>query len=149
MNVLKEENSALKKKNKELEDDSEMTCSSQADQLNKNSKDKIYDKKASALAYRNLEAERNRKLRQLTKRIGKLEAENSVILAKKKPNFNTRRLRLRNRKRKRTSRASINLESQIEQLHVVTRDNPLYIIPTKRTNLIQGGRVGATALAKF
>ena len=82
LNALKE-NSALKKQNKELEDNFEMTCSSKADQLNMNAKYKINDKKASALAFHNLEAESNIKLRRLTKRIGQLEAENSVIQAKK------------------------------------------------------------------
>ena len=83
MNALKEENSALKKKNKELEENFDMTCSFQADQLNKNAKDKINDEEASALACRNLEAENNRKTRHLMKRIGELEAESSGIRAKK------------------------------------------------------------------
>ena len=35
----------------------DITCSSQADQLNRNAKEQIDDEKASALACRNLEAE--------------------------------------------------------------------------------------------
>ena len=61
LNALKEENSALKKKNKELEENFDMTCSSQADQLKKNAKEKINDEEASALACLNLEAVNNRK----------------------------------------------------------------------------------------
>ena len=79
LNALNEENSALKKENKELGD----TCAYQAYQLNKNAKGKIDDEEASGLAYRKLEAESNRKILQLTKRIVKLQAENFVILAKK------------------------------------------------------------------
>ena len=60
-----------------------MTCSYQADQLNKNAKEKINDEEASALACRNLEAENNRKTRHLMKRIRELEAESSGIRAKK------------------------------------------------------------------
>ena len=73
----------MKKKNEELEENFEETCSYQAYQFNENVKDKINDREASALAYRNLEADSNRKIRLLLKRIGKLEAENSCILAKK------------------------------------------------------------------
>ena len=62
LNALKEKNSALKKINIELEETFDMTCSFQADQLNKNAKDKINDEEASALAYRKLEAESNRKI---------------------------------------------------------------------------------------
>ena len=83
LNAVIVENSALKKINKELESTFEMTCSSQADQLNKNAKDKIGAEEASGLAYRKLEAECNRKILQLKKRIVKLQAEKCVILAKK------------------------------------------------------------------
>ena len=41
------------------------------------------------------------------------------------------------------------LESQIEQLHVATLDNPLLVIPAKRTNLNIGSGVGATVFGKI
>ena len=138
---------ALKKINKELEDNFEMTCSSQADQLNKNAKDKIDAEEASGLAYRKLEAECNRKILQLKKRIVKLQAEIALSWPKKYKT-KTRCLHLIQNKKNDLVRIQ-KLESQIEQLHVVTRDNPLFIIPTKRTNLKQGDRVGATVLGKI
>ena len=94
-----------------------------------------------------MEAESNREIRLLIKRIGKLDAENSGILAKIYK-FETRCSRLRQSKKNDLVRIK-KLESQIEQLHVVTRDNPLFIIPTKRTNLKKGARVGATVLGKI
>ena len=49
LNAVNEENSALKKINKELEDNFEMTCSSQADQLNKNKKTRLTLRKLAGL----------------------------------------------------------------------------------------------------
>ena len=60
----------------------ELTCSHQRDELNKYAKGKINDDEASALAFRNMQAESNRKLHQLMRRIGQLEADNSVAHSK-------------------------------------------------------------------
>ena len=81
------------------------------------------------------------------KRIDKLVAEIPVSW-KKKYKYNTHCSRLRQNKKTDLVRIK-KLESQIEQLRVATRDNPLFIIPTKRTNLIKGERLCANVLDKL
>ena len=115
--------------------------------MNKNAKDKTNDDVASALANHNIKAGRSRKLHQLIKRTRQLDNKSSVILATQKK-YKTSCSHLRHQNNKRVTRIK-EVEYKIEQLHAVTIDKPLFVIPIKRTKFNIGSRAGAAALGKL